>query len=109
MAGAASAIFFLDINGHVLVWRDYRGDVTALDAELFFTKLIQNKGDLESHSPVLCNGGVSYMFIEHNNVYLMLASRQNCNAASLLLFLHRVVDVRSFYCSNFFCIFYVAS
>lgn len=39
------------------------------------------------------DNGVTYMFIQHNNVYLMTASRQNCNAASLLLFLHRVVDV----------------
>ena len=33
------------------------------------------------------------MFIQHSNVYLMSASRQNCNAASHLLFLHRIVDV----------------
>lgn len=39
------------------------------------------------------DNGVTYMFIQHNNVFLMVASRQNCNAASLLLFLHRVVDV----------------
>lgn len=37
------------------------------------------------------------MFIQHNNVYLMVAARQNCNAASLLSFLHRVVDVSCIY------------
>ena len=37
--------------------------------------------------------GVTYMFIQHNNVYLMSASRQNCNVSSHLLFLHRIVDV----------------
>ncbi|KAL9676509.1 hypothetical protein QQ045_004723 [Rhodiola kirilowii] len=37
------------------------------------------------------------MYIHHNNVNLMTASRQNCNAASLLLFLHRVVDVFKHY------------
>lgn len=36
---------------------------------------------------------MTYLFIQHNNVYVMTASRQNCNAASLFLFLHRVVDV----------------
>lgn len=40
--------------------------------------------------------GVTYMFIQHNNVYLMTASRQNCNAASIFLFLHRVVDVSAY-------------
>jgi AP-1 complex subunit mu len=45
-------------------------------------------------SPVVHDdAGVSYMFIQHNNVFLLTASRQNCNAASILLFLHRVVDV----------------
>lgn len=41
MAGAVSALFLLDIKGRVLVWRDYRGDVSAKQAERFFTKLIE--------------------------------------------------------------------
>lgn len=53
------------------------------------------QGDIESHGPVCYDDGVTYMFIQHNNVFLMTASRQNSNAASLLLFLHRVVDVSS--------------
>lgn len=54
------------------------------------------QGDPESQDPVAYDNGVSYLFIQHNNVYLMTASRQNCNAASLLFFLHRVVAVRAF-------------
>ncbi|KAF3673994.1 AP-1 complex subunit mu-1 [Capsicum annuum] len=95
MAGAASALFLLDIKGRVLVWRDYRGDITSIQAEQFFTKLIEKEGDPQD--PVAYDNGVTYMFIQHNNVYLMTASRQNCNAASLLLFLHRVVDVFKHY------------
>ncbi|KAK9208602.1 hypothetical protein WN944_000960 [Citrus x changshan-huyou] len=41
MAGAVSALFLLDIKGRVLVWRDYRGDVSAKQAKRFFTKLIK--------------------------------------------------------------------
>ncbi|KAG6470738.1 hypothetical protein ZIOFF_071815 [Zingiber officinale] len=97
MAGAVSALFLLDIKGRVLIWRDYRGDVSAVQAERFFTKLIEKEGDPESHSPVVFDGGISYTFIQHNNVFLMTAARQNCNAASILLFLHRVVDVFKHY------------
>lgn len=43
MAGAASALFLLDIKGRVLVWRDYRGDVSAVQAERFFCKLIEKE------------------------------------------------------------------
>ncbi|XP_072993656.1 AP-1 complex subunit mu-2-like isoform X2 [Typha latifolia] len=97
MAGAISALFLLDIKGRVLVWRDYRGDVSALQAERFFTKLIEKEGDPELQSPVAYDDGVTYMFIQHNNLFLMTAARQNCNAASILLFLHRVVDVFKHY------------
>lgn len=51
------------------------------------------QGDPETQDPVVYDNGVTYMFIQHNNVFLMAASRQNCNAASLLFFLHRLVDV----------------
>ncbi|GAY47328.1 hypothetical protein CUMW_103730 [Citrus unshiu] len=116
MAGAASALFLLDIKGRVLIWRDYRGDVSAIQAERFFTKFIEKEvsdsplslplplsfslslyGDPQSQNPVVFDNGVTYMFIQHNNVYLMAASRQNCNAASILLFLHRVADVFKHY------------
>jgi AP-1 complex subunit mu len=49
MAGAVSALFLLDIKGRVLVWRDYRGDVTALQAERFFTKLLDKEVCLFQH------------------------------------------------------------
>ncbi|KAG0455223.1 hypothetical protein HPP92_024515 [Vanilla planifolia] len=97
MAGAVSALFLLDIKGRVLVWRDYRGDVSAVQAERFFTKLIEKEVDPDSHDPVVYDNGVTYMFIQHNNVFLMTAARQNCNAASILLFLHRVIDVFKHY------------
>ncbi|CAK9207967.1 unnamed protein product [Sphagnum troendelagicum] len=97
MAGAASALFLLDMKGRVLISRDYRGDVTAPQAERAFAKLMEGEGDPGSHEPVLLENGVTYLFIQHNNVYVMTASRQNCNAASLLLFLHRVVEVFKHY------------
>ncbi|CAN4100508.1 unnamed protein product [Withania somnifera] len=37
------------------------------------------------------------MFVQHKNIYLLAASRQNSNAASLLVFLHRVVHVFKHY------------
>lgn len=51
MAGAVSALFLLDIKGRVLVWRDYRGDVSAVQAERFFTKLIEKEVISSSPTP----------------------------------------------------------
>ncbi|CAM6121336.1 unnamed protein product [Calypogeia fissa] len=50
MSGAASAVFLLDIKGRVLVWRDYRGDVTSAQAERFFSKLMDGEVDPSSNS-----------------------------------------------------------
>ncbi|PHU15478.1 AP-1 complex subunit mu-1 [Capsicum chinense] len=97
MAGATSALFLLDMKGRCLISRHYRGDVTAQLVEKFFTKLLEKEEDLESHGPVCHENGVNYMFIQHKNIYLLAASRQNSNAASLLFFLHRVVDVFKHY------------
>ncbi|KAK6787743.1 hypothetical protein RDI58_016268 [Solanum bulbocastanum] len=97
MAGAISALFLLDMKGRCLISRDYRGDVSAQQVEKFFTKLLEKEGDLESDGPVCHENGVNYMFIQHKNIYLMAASKQNSNAASLLFFLHRVVDVFKHY------------
>ncbi|KAK9669486.1 hypothetical protein RND81_13G134000 [Saponaria officinalis] len=101
MAGAASALFLLDVKGRVLLWRDFRGDVTAVEAERFFTKLVETEEDVISRGPVVLEKGVTYLFVQHNNLYLLIASRQNCNAASLLLFLHRIVQVFKHYFEAF--------
>lgn len=66
-------------------------------AERFFAQLLEGEADPASREPVVDDDGVTYMFIQHNNVYLMISSRQNCNAASILLFLHRVVEVFTHY------------
>lgn len=97
MSGAASAVYILDMKGRVLIWRDYRGDVPASAAEKFFSKLMEGEADPSSREPVILDNGVTYVFIQHNNVYLMIASKQNANAASLLLFLHKAVEVFKYY------------
>jgi hypothetical protein len=45
MAGAASALFILDMKGRVLIWRDYRGDVSSSQAERFFSNLLAKEVD----------------------------------------------------------------
>ncbi|KAL7618928.1 hypothetical protein Lser_V15G01059 [Lactuca serriola] len=97
MAGAVSALFILDIKGHCLLSRHYRGDISSVDAERFFTKLLENEEDIESQGPIVFDSGVSHIFIQHNNVYLMAVSRQNCNVASLIVFLHRLASVFEYY------------
>jgi hypothetical protein len=57
-----------------------------------FVFVIQADPESQSQSPVVHDDGVAYMFIQHNNVFLLTAARHNCNAASILLFLHQIVE-----------------
>ncbi|GJZ78373.1 AP-1 complex subunit mu-2, partial [Tanacetum coccineum] len=94
---AVSALFVLDIKGRCLISRHYRGDISSVEAERFFSKLLENEEDIEAQGPVVFDNGASHIFIRHNNVYLMAVSRQNCNVASLIVFLHRLADVFEYY------------
>nr|GEY12557.1 AP-1 complex subunit mu-2 [Tanacetum cinerariifolium] len=94
---AVSALFVLDIKGRCLISRHYRGDISSVEAERFFSKLLENEEDIEAQGPVVFDNGVSHIFIRHNNVYLMSVSRKNCNVASLIVFLHRLADVFKYY------------
>lgn len=66
MAGAASALFLLDIKGRVLVWRDYRGDVTAAQAEKCFTKLIDKEVSIYNLTVVSI-----ILFVQFRNLMLV--------------------------------------
>ena len=37
--------------------------------------------------------GQQYLYIRHNNLYLLALTKRNTNAAEILLFLHKIVEV----------------
>lgn len=43
--------------------------------------------------PCLSHEGVNYLYITHNNLYLLALTKRNSNAMEILLFLHRLKDV----------------
>lgn len=91
---ACSAVFILDLQGKVIISRDYRGDVKAKVAEKFITRLNELE-ESNKLTPVIYdeNEGVTYMYVLHNNIYLMCVTIGNVNATATLSFLHRLVDV----------------
>ena len=46
--------------------------------------------------PVFVEDGISYVYIQHNNIYILAVTRKNSNVAAILVFLERVVEVRDF-------------
>lgn len=82
-----SAIFFLDSRGQPLLSRNYRGDV-PLSAVEAFPVLIA-----DSHQPCISHQGVNYMYILHNNIYVLALSKANSDAMCTLVFLQQLIAV----------------
>jgi AP-1 complex subunit mu len=93
---AISAIFFLDVKGRIILYRDYRGDVSPKHAEKFMAKVneMEDEGKL---NPVIYDEGVSYIYLQIANLYILAVGRSNVNVVSVLVFLHRMVDVFKHY------------
>eukprot|EP01024_Parvocaulis_polyphysoides_P007137 TRINITY_DN12146_c1_g1_i1.p1 TRINITY_DN12146_c1_g1~~TRINITY_DN12146_c1_g1_i1.p1 ORF type:complete len:428 (+),score=68.88 TRINITY_DN12146_c1_g1_i1:242-1525(+) len=93
---AVSALYIMDLKGKVIISRDYRGDVAQSYADKFILKVneLEESGNL---SPVFQVDGVSYLYVQHTNLYLVAVTRANLNAASVLVFLHRLIDILTQY------------
>lgn len=66
MAGATSALFIMDIKGRCLISRDYRGDVSPIQAEKFFNKFVEKEVRITSHFNALIFCGQYGMLIAEN-------------------------------------------
>ena len=89
----ASALFFLDLKGKTLLARNYRGDIPMSAVEKFPVLLSEAEEESSSVPPCFSDDGINYLYIRHNNLYLLALTKRNSNAAEILLFLHRVVEV----------------
>lgn len=89
---SASAIFFLDIKGKVLISRNYRGDVEMSSIDKFMP-LLMEKEEESGVSPIIRHNDVAYMYIKHSNLYVVAISKKNANAALVFSLLHKIVQV----------------
>lgn len=75
-----------------------RGDIPLKAADRFMSKL----NDLEEAgrvSPVIQDEGTSYIYVQHSNLYLLAICRTNVNAAAILVFLHKLIEIFTHYFS----------
>ncbi|MCJ1341960.1 AP-1 complex subunit mu-1, partial [Peltigera leucophlebia] len=89
----ASAIFFLDLKGKTLLARNYRGDIPMSAVEKFPILLSEAEEESSAVPPCFSDEGINYLYIRHNNLYLLALTKRNTNAAEILLFLHKIVEV----------------
>ncbi|ORY08424.1 clathrin adaptor, mu subunit [Basidiobolus meristosporus CBS 931.73] len=89
----ASAVFLLDLKGKVLISRNYRGDIPMTVVENFMPLLLEAEEDEQTLTPVITHEGINYLYIRHNNLYLLAITKKNSDATTLLVFLHKLTQV----------------
>jgi AP-1 complex subunit mu len=86
-----SALYILDLKGKIIISRDYRGDISINYVERFVTKILEEEES--SLKPVFEEDGVSFIYIKHNNLYVLAVSQMNSDAALVILFLYKLIEV----------------
>ncbi|KAI9197438.1 adaptor complex AP-3 domain-containing protein [Polychytrium aggregatum] len=90
----ASSIFILDLKGKVLISRNYRGDIPMSAVEKFMPLVLAAEELDQTPSPVISTeDGVHFLYIRYNNLYLLAMAKKNPNAATILLFLHKLAEI----------------
>jgi len=88
---AAHAVYILDLKGKVIINRNYRGDLPANVAVRFISRLLEE--DEVNLKPVIQDDNLSFIYVKKNNLYVMAATDINANAAMILIFLYKLIDV----------------
>ncbi|KAH3675732.1 hypothetical protein WICMUC_002524 [Wickerhamomyces mucosus] len=93
----ASSIYFCDSKGKSLLSRDYKGDIPTSAIEKFPFLLVEAEEDQANATPIIQFNGINYLYIQHDNLYLLALTKSNNNVAQIFLFLHKIINVLTDY------------
>mmetsp|Transcript_15935 Transcript_15935/g.18788 ORF Transcript_15935/g.18788 Transcript_15935/m.18788 type:complete len:425 (+) Transcript_15935:77-1351(+) len=88
---ATSALFIMDLKGKIIISRNYRGDVPMSVSERFSQYI--NETEESEMRPIFTDEGYTFVYIKHNNLYLMTVTKRNSNVSLMLMYLYRLVVV----------------
>eukprot|EP00897_Mesotaenium_endlicherianum_P003079 jgi/Mesen1/279/ME1152907C09508 len=95
MPVAASAIYFLNLRGDVLINRMYRDDVGGNMVDAFRTHIMQTK-ELGT-CPVRQMGPCSFLYMRISNVYVVIVVSSNANVACAFKFVTETINLLKSY------------
>jgi len=87
----ASAVYMMDLKGKILLSRNYRGDLAHNLSQRFISRFLEEE-EL-SLKPIIHDEDVSFVYIRHNNLYIMAVTERNADVAMITLFLYKIVEV----------------
>lgn len=95
----ASSVVLINIKGEVLIYRNYKYDVSRSETMEFCRKIIATKEAKEK--PIIYMNGVSYIHITHKEITLLATTKSNANTAMIFNFLYSFVDLCRAYFKDF--------
>lgn len=76
----------------VMLFSSSRGDIPLKAVERFITKLNETE-ETGKACPVLVDEGFCFIYVQYSNLYVLAMTRENVNAAAILVFLHKLIDI----------------
>jgi len=89
---ACQALYVLDRKGKVIIMRNYRGDLPNNIPQRFVSKVLMEEEELNV-KPVIEEQGISFIYIRHNDLYIVAVTEKNVDVAMILSFLYNLVNV----------------
>jgi len=93
---AVHALYVLDRKGKVIIMRNYRGDLPSNIPQRFVAKALMEEEELNV-KPVIEEQGISFIYIRHNDLYIVAVTDKNVDVAMVLSFLYNLVNVLQTY------------
>ena len=88
---AISSIYFLDRKGRIIIFRNYRGEVDQDISEGFINEVLEL--DEANMKPTFTIDDVHYIWIRHQNIYIVAVGKRNINVAMTFSFLYKLKDI----------------
>ena len=88
---AISAIYFLDRKGRIIIFRNYRGEIDQDISEGFINEVLEL--DEANMKPSFTIDDAHYIWIRHQNIYIVAVGKRNINVAMTFSFLYKLKDI----------------
>lgn len=92
-----SQLFILSLRGDTIIYRDFRKELHKGINEIFFRKVNNASGD-ELPPPVFNEEGINFIYVKKNELYLVLATKDNVSANYFLEVLDKLMKVIKDHC-----------
>ncbi|MCQ2821620.1 MAG: AP-4 complex subunit mu [archaeon] len=94
---SVSQLFILSLRGDTIIYRDFRKDLHKGINEIFFRKVNFYSGE-ETAPPVFNEEGINFIYVKKNELYIVLATKDNVSPNYFLEILDRLMKVIKDHC-----------